>query len=268
MNENVVYLPALGCSGFLIRNQSDVAVGVLTAQHCSMLASEGRQSTGSAGEVQLDFGQPVLAQTGNSINGLTTVGEINQFLLNSNNDNTRDEALGAFAGHSIDEVVASYSQMQASNADMLTMGSVIYDSGWPVNQPNNPGSMERQDFAMSVLGPTNWNVSSGEKLDLLLAAAPLTHDGSECSWGASGSGGFVVSPEGKPLLVGPLSAFNDFGTLYNSGNPTAAAEEMSYIQSSFWADMSGYAAVCGFSVEPPSMDAGAFVAQVITTSYK
>lgn len=259
MDQNVVRLPAIGCSGFLIRNYNGDAVGVLTAQHCSMLASEGHQSTDSSGQVYLNFGQAVVAETGASADSLQPVGTINEFLLNANSDNTRDQVLGAFAGHSMDEVINGYQQMLANVSD-LPQGSVIYDSGWPVDQSVTP--LQRQDFAMSVLGPGNWQITNGEQLDLLVAAVPLSGDSAECSWGDSGSGGFTVSPDGKPLLLGPLSAFNDFGALYNRSNPTAASDEVSYIQGAYHASMDGFAGVCGFSTALPSFQSGAFIAQV------
>lgn len=263
MHEDVVYLPALRCSGFLIRSENDEPIGILTAEHCSLRGIDGRWSKSKTGQTTLSFDQPFIAQTGDTMDNLTTVGEIRQFLLNSRYDTTHDMALGVFDGHTIKEVAARYKQISLPNVYSLKKGDVIYNSGWPVDQPNNPGPLKRQGFAMSVLGSANWAITNGDVLNLLVAAVPVSGpDGTECSWGNSGSAAFIVGPDGKPRIIGTASAFNDFGYLYNKGKPQDATAESNYISSTYNVDMAGYGAVCGFNYEPPVIASGAVVVTV------
>jgi hypothetical protein len=255
MHNNVVYLPDLMCSGFLIRDENDVPIGISTAQHCDLRNQDGHWRTNADGQTVLNFGGSTFkVMIGDSLDQLTSIGEVSQFLLGPKDDNTRDVALGVFAGHTAEEVAARYAEMSISNINQLRKGDVIYNSGWPVNQPMNPGTMQRQEFAMSVLGQEHWSIDNGEELQLLIAAVPVeSNTGTECSWGDSGSAGFIVGVDGKPTIVGTFSAFNDFGMLYNKNKPSNAAAEQDFISNTFGVDMTGYSGVCGFSFEEPSV---------------
>lgn len=272
MHSESVYLPALMCSGFLVRNQEGAAVGVETAQHCSLRYADGHWTKGD-GTAAIDLGEPITVQTGDSLDALTDVGNVSQVILNGPDDTKHDQALLVLDGHDPEEVLNSYNQFHLSPEEItaLPKGSVIYDSGWPVDQLKNPGTLKRQEFAMTVLGTATWNISNGDTLKLLLAAVPESSDGAECSWGNSGSEAFVLKtiaqPDGTtrqvPYSIGTASAFNDFGELYNAKNPAAAATEKSDIEATFGVSMDGYAAVCGFAYETPSAENGMVVASVV-----
>jgi hypothetical protein len=272
MHRDVAYLPALGCSGFLIRNQAGDPIGVETAQHCNLLAKDGHWDVSQPDQVTLKFAGPLNVETGDNLKDLSNVGEISQFILNYPKDNTHDQAIGVLAGQNAEDVYTAFQQAHLSIEEIgqLKTGDVIYNSGWPVSQPKNPGILERQEFAMHVLGTVNWGVTNGEQLNLLLAAVPESKDGAECSWGNSGSEAFVLKtvtlPDGTtqqvPYAIGTASAFNDFGLLYNQKDPKAAAAEKEYIENTFGVSMDGYAAVCGFAYEVPTAENNMVIANV------
>ena len=265
MHENVTYLPALGCSGFLVRDAAGEPIGTWTAQHCNLLqknghwdnyASEGSQST-------INFFSTLGVRTGDSMSDLSLVNDIDQFVLNAPDDMTKDQAFGVFPGHTAQEVLANNNQMSADEIANLKTGDVIYNSGWPVNQPGNAGMLERQEFAMSVLGTDTVTVTTGQQLKVLLAAVPETKDGAECSWGNSGSVAFTPGEGGTPRIIGTASMFNDFGLLYNKDKPDDAAAVRTYIENKFGVSMDGFAGVCGFAYESPSPDNGMVVAKAM-----
>jgi hypothetical protein len=261
MHDNVTYFPATGCSGLLIKNQAGEAVGSLTAQHCGMLKKDGRWGTDEDGQSILNFDLPVTFSTGDSADNLSQVERADQFILNGPEDLTKDQALAVFRGHTPEEVMANFPQMTPDEIAQLKTGDTIYNSGWPVDQPNNHGPMHRQEFPMTVLGTASWEITNGERLNLLVTAVPANKDGTECSWGNSGSAGLFQTETGEIKVVGTASAFNDFGLLYNK-DPGSAMAERKYIENLFGVDMTGYVGVCGFAYEKADVNAGAVVAKV------
>lgn len=257
MSDNTVYLTESGCSGFLIRDAESQPIGIISAQHCGLEASQGHRSVDANGNTTVGFGgEPFGVETGDNINSLTKVGNIGEFALDAPGDNTHDQVLGAFKGHSIEDVIANDPQMPPDAIAQLKTGDTIYNSGWPVNQPENSGPMERQEFAMTVLGLETITTISGLTLQVLTAAVPESKDGAECSWGNSGSVAFIPGPNGQPWIIGVASAFNDFGSLYNQGRPEVAAQVKAYYEDKFGVNLNGYAGVCSFSYLPPSTSIG------------
>ena len=253
---DTVRLPEMGCSGFLIRNTTTTGepIGVQTAQHCGGV-SQGETSNwlaGANGEPIIPYDAAVDVETGDVFGNMTDIGDIGQFALSSPEDRTRDLALGALEDQSIREVSADYPQMSPEEVAALKPGDVIYNSGWPADQVNNPGPRKRQAFAMSVLGTTTVTTTKGDTLNVLIAAVPESADGAECSFGDSGSAGFTVDSDGRPRIIGPLSTFDDFGLVLNHDNPTEAASARLWYENEFGVDLSGYAAVCGFAIGPLS----------------
>ncbi len=255
MDDNVVRWSPIGCSGFLIRNPDNQPIGMITAQHCGLRATGDYRTVDAGGNIVLNFGVNVFAETGRDINGLTSAGQIGEFALDAPGDKTMDQAIGAFEGQSIQDVIANVPQMSPIEISQLKTGDVIYSSGWPVDQPENSGSMERQDFAMTVLGTQTITTTDGYTLEVVTAAVPEDKDGAECSWGDSGSVGIKVVA-GQPRIVGVLSGFNDFGLLYHKHDPEQGLALKAYYENKFRVNLDGYAAVCSFAYLPPSASVG------------
>jgi hypothetical protein len=261
MDRNVVHIPDLGCSGFLLRNKAGEAIGVRTAEHCSLLPKDGHWSTVIPNKpVIFNFEKPLIVNQGTDFKTEQTIGTITQLIVNGPSDNRRDNAFGVFANSSPEEVLANSQQMTPEEIDTLKTGDVIYNSGFPLDQKLNNGPTKRQDFAMTVLGKVEWQITNGESLKLVVAAVPLSKDGAECSWGNSGSQAFIQRPDGSIGIIGSASAFNDFGNLYNG--VAAGAAERADAESYFGVDLSGYVALCGFAYETPTPEAGMIVGSV------
>jgi hypothetical protein len=262
IKENVAYLPFAGCSGFLIRNNAGEAIGVRTAQHCDLLPISGSSTRKIDGGYYtfLDGQEPVQVYTGDSTNSLTLAGTVSKFLIDSEpNFSTggpdKDSAIGVFEGQSPKEVLAANDNM-VINPDELVQGETIYNAGFPID-PKNPNSQDkqepikRQSFVMTYLGHARWDLTNGENLDLAIAAMPEAKDGSECSWGNSGSAGFILDPNGQVKIIGSQTAFNDFGHLLNRSGSAGEYAKLT-VQDQFHVNMTGYSAVCGFAYQMPS----------------
>lgn len=266
MKENAAYILPSECSGWLLRNSDGVAVGVLSAKHCGFLPSDGNLSTDANGQPVYNFNQPLTVYNGNEVGNATTpsdmteVGVVNNVYV----DPTTDMVVLSFAGQDPEAVVAlAQSQvMPASQSSTLPEGSVVFSRGITQYQPNNTGPEEMQNFAMSVLGNSNWAVTNPggqtiEQVNLLIAAVPLSPDGAECSPGESGAGYIVYnSTNNQWQVVGIATAYNDWGRYYTANNPTQAAANLAYFQSEFNASLSGYFAVCGVEQQFPSAATG------------
>jgi hypothetical protein len=267
MRENAGSMIVPPCSGWVIRDGTGTPVGILTAKHCGLLPSEGNLSTGSDGQPQVTFSQPVDVYVGDhfgtpATTAMTVVGTVTSFYVDPTS--TDDVAVGIFSGQDPMSVVALAQSelMPADQVAALPEGTVAFEAGFPEYQPRNTGPLAREDFAMSVLGPDVWTVVdlSGnvtEQLSVLVAAVPLSPDGSECSQGNSGSALFVVGPEGQPELIGVASAFTDWGDFYNADDPIAAQGVLSEFETKFDVALGGYAAVCGFNDQMPTPNLGA-----------
>jgi hypothetical protein len=255
--KNVTYLPATGCSGSLVRNWEGLPVGIQTAQHSSMLPKHGRFETAADGTPQVRFGQRFDVYTGDRGDQLTKVGHVAKFLLNSQADSTRDIVYGGFDGIN-PEHIAVHAQI-ASAAELATLkkGDVVYASGWPVDQPNSGGTLRRQEWPMHILGDDEWQIDNGLKLKGKVAALPNNPNSTECSPGDSGA--VVIDSNQKNL--GVMSAYNDFGAVYNK-DPDKAASYKAYIEAKFGVSMDGYMATCFIVSTPPSRDQGAYIANV------
>ncbi len=100
---------------------------------------------------------------------------------------------------------------------------------------------------MTFLGKANWEVTGGDKLNLIIAAVPASKDGAICSWRDSGAVAIAPDKTGKIMPLGSLSAFNDFGFIYNT-DPKKALAERQYIENTFGISMEGYAGALQISV--------------------
>jgi hypothetical protein len=263
MADNTVYVNSLNCSGFLIRNRDGEPVGLSTALHCGLLPGNPMRQKDESGHAIIKSQREPSVFRGDSMDEFEPVGDLSQILLGSDTDFSHDETVASLEGHDIQEAINNFQQATPQEISQLKKGDVIYNAGYPVDQPRNPDNPHRQEFAMTVLGSVKgWTSDRGEVLDLLIAAVPKNDQGTECSWGNSGSAAFTVSPDGTPKIIGSASLFNDFGLLYNKDLGRAKAE-IDYIQNLFGVDMSDYSAICGFSYTIPSEAENAIVSPVI-----
>ncbi len=268
MQANVTYNYATRCSGFLIRDQqTGQPIGEQTAQHCGLLAKDNHQSTGPDGQPQFNFNGPFTVATGDRLdNTMVSVGRINRLLVSALDDTSKDIVYGAFGDNDPAIVAANANLASGEELAALKKGDVIYASGWPVDQPQATDSvLQRQEFAMHVLGDVTWELQTGQRLNIKLAAVPKSASDTECSPGMSGSEAFIYSADGQTRNLGVLSGYTDFGLVYNQ-DPARAQAERQNIQTLFGVDMEGYAAVCAIAYTPPSIEQGAYVADVVDTS--
>lgn len=113
----------------------------------------------------------------------------------------------------------NYRHLDTDQIKELQLGDTVYMAGWPMDQDFNKPLGNRQEFALSVLGTERVHIAGGEVMELLWATTRSSVDGAECSFGASGSEGFVMltsvdetTGESKtlPYSVGTLAAFAEF----------------------------------------------------------
>jgi hypothetical protein len=248
MQQETVYLPWVGCSGALIRDENGKPIGVSFNEHCAMRPQNRERILGTDGNFYF-LDQDFTVTQGDSVDKMTKVGNISQFILNPADDTTRDEAIGVFEGHTQAEVVANLKLASPDQILALQKNDVMYMSGFPVDQDNNPGPMKRQEFALSILGNGLTKTTLGETIDVVWAAVPSTPDGAECSFGASGSMGFIMV-DGKALSVGNLAAFYDL-TGDTSGTPEQAQRIKKILEEKWGVSLDGFTTICGFAKEQP-----------------
>lgn len=266
VNNNTVYMYGIGCSGSLIRLNGDpnaAPVGVSFAKHCYFLSDPETKTEGVAPSLTSFNGQeydtfgPIVAETGSAQNDMTPVGEISQVI--TGNGRGTDFALGVLPGATPGEVLYSYRKERAENSviNNLKRGETIYMKGWPVNQKEAiPSDMTAQQFSMTYIGKTETYVTNGERINVLVAAIPkgqYKYDDSMCSYGASGSSGFILE-NGKPRTIGNLSVFWNLANLYGETNPpdNNPIANLDGLKTMFpGVDWNKYAAACGFSFQEP-----------------
>jgi len=266
VNKNTVYLYGDGCSGSLLRpngNPNSAPVGVTFAKHCGFVTDPTTSSNGKAPLLSsvngstYDVRSNIIVESGEDQDNMSPIGAITEVITADGLGN--DYALGVLPGATAEEVVKAYQSEHLSSSDInnLTPGkSKIFMRGWPVNQKETtPNDMTAQQFEMTYIGKVATNVSSGQRLNLLVVAIPKgeNNDSSVCSFGASGSSGIVLE-NGKPQIVGSLSAFWGFENLYggtdvSNYNPSG---DLADIKEDFPdVDWSKYVAACGFNYEIP-----------------
>lgn len=248
MRENTLYLKELGgCSGQAIRNKEGTIIGALTAEHCSLNSPLTRKEVN--GRSYIVQPKPVIMRTGPTRGKLEREGVINRWILPKTSDATHDLAIGVKKGHTAEEVLDAYkaTALSPSQIAKLQPGEDVYMSGWPVYRPSHLGGTNPQEsFKMSFVNKGQSFSTSGKTLNVAWASVPRNKDGSVCSFGASGSEGFVYS-HGKVSSLGTLSVFNDLKLtvpgISNAHVPTA--EELKETD---------VAALCGFNFELPTAD--------------
>lgn len=262
MARNTVYLSGLGCSGRALRNNQGDVIGVVTAQHCGLQEDDNERIKGSDGKHYIVQKQPIRAQTGARLSRLKTAAKIDRFILPANGDNTRDIALGVAEGHLPAEVDRAYRDSALSLKELQGMraGQTVYMAGWPVYQPRSGSKiMQRQEFAMRAKALGYGNTTKTHDVKLLWADVVASKDGASCSFGASGSEGFVIV-NGKVRSVGTLSEFQDLaGKVPGSSNWTNSSQPTLSLKKG------NVVANCGFAFEPPHLGKDVVVYSVRST---
>ena len=101
---NAVWIGALGCSGQALRNGRGDVIGVVTAQHCVLLAMRGDRVRGSDGKTYGVFARPIMARTGTKSTQLRTVARLDRFVVPAGGDIlTHDLVFGVATGHPSEE---------------------------------------------------------------------------------------------------------------------------------------------------------------------
>ena len=268
MDRDTVYIS--GCSGSIVRSRLGEALGIVTAEHCGYRGNGDRANTriiGGDGQSYILTGAPIEAKTGSDVANLKSVGVIKELFVPAKNDTSLDIAFGAFSGHTSKEVAAAYNhnKLSAKGLSKLKLGDRMYISGWPVDQPNNKGNFERQDFPLSYLGEEMVTTSGNEKIHMIWAAVPTSKDGADCSFGNSGGKAFVIDGV-HSRSVGVLAAFIDFtGKLW--GDAANGENERKKFENRIGVDLSPYYAICGIATETPSVENGGEVIKPVT-NYK
>jgi hypothetical protein len=268
MAENTILMGgSLACSGSLIRNDLGESIGIVTAQHCNLTDYQNKRHLGSDGKYYVIAENHVTANTGDVQDKLTSVGVVDKFYLPDASNTTLDLALGAFGGHNIQEVRTAYNKNRLTSAEInaLKPGDTIYLSGWPIDQFNNPGMLERQSFELKVLGVedrfTNGYIGD---VSLVWAAVLQSKKGAVCSYGNSGGEGFIII-NGEPRSVGVLREFIDFtGNIY--AQPTTKVDPKGFEQKFNVTGLSKYSAICNFAYETPAPENGGVEVNVVTST--
>lgn len=255
MRRDTVYLPAAGCSGFLVR-QDDKPIGIMTAEHCSLRGNGSapyyhKRYIGTDNREYAIFPDGLQAATGESIRSLETVGTVHELLVPNDMDSHLDLAIGALEGHTAQEVLNVYnaSKLSLTETRALTKNDVVYMSGWPASQLNRNGSIGRQSFAGRYVGEDTQTTTIGEELKLHLVAVPVDQDGAVCSFGASGSQGFI-NKSNEAKSIGTLATFIDLTGNYYGNNGTALKNK-TYFETKLGVNLDGIGALCGFAYETP-----------------
>ena len=255
IEHDVAYIPSLGCSGSLLHDKYGTNIGLITAEHCSLRGSGKNSRTrfkGNDGQTYVTVANGINVQTGADYGHLTTIGEVETIIAPAADDTGLDLVIGAFKGHSADEVMDSYNTNKLTDAELkqLKINDSVYLSGWPVSQPGSPNGFERQDFASAFIGHDVVTTAIGETLAISWTVLARDKDGAVCSFGDSGGEGFVLR-NGKKRSIGVLSAFYDFtGKTY--GTPESGEATRQYFQSKYGVNLSGADAICGFAYKVPT----------------
>lgn len=258
--ENAVKIPALNCSGLLVRDrETNQPIGFETATHCGLLKDDGHRGIDAAGNPTLDLGRPIVAYLGDRDDNLTAAGEAKQFIFAGDSDMTNDQAYAAFAGHTVEEVMRAAGQKSPEEIQQYQQGDVVYVGMHPAAQPDTVGPNRRQDTPAIVLGTGSIRVANGLRLDVLTVAIP---EGVNCTPGASGSVVFDLK-DGHRSTNGVASAYTSFDPRLHPDGEEAAREARGQAERRFGVSMKHVSGICSFAFRQPSVENGAVIANVV-----
>ncbi len=281
MRKNTVYLPELGCSGYLIRNSQDTPVGFLTAEHCGL---ENKTTNGVLGlkftdrilntDGSYSFGnniKPIKVELGDVSTKTKTIGTASSFILTSpeTSDPNIDIALGILDTSSAEEVLNAYNSSRITNEELenISLGETIYMSGWPGYKLDNPfiKIKKRQDFALTSISKVTMQTSPNFNTRMLVSAIATNKDGTNCSPGSSGSAVFAII-NGQPKIIGTLSIIIDLTGHITGQTKQEALITRNDFSNNLGVDLSNpkISALCGISYEFPTNLANAQIVKVKT----
>ena len=273
LSENVVYVPEIGCSGYLIRELSTKQpIGLEIADHCSFEGTNHFDNSlnrlkDEKGNNYINFKKPLQVQTGDKLDQMKTINYIDRVMAPAQNDKKLDLVIAAFKGHSPQEVLDAYknSALTEEELENINNNDKIIISGWPVKQTNKDGQMHRQSFALNVLGRGVANTTGGKAINVLWTAVKKNKAGAVCSFGASGAEGRVFTEVGSKVdgkSAWTLVAFDDLIGDVN-GTKEQAAQTKAYWENQFGIDLSPYGAVCAFGNKTPDANNSAAIIKLI-----
>jgi len=262
MKENAAYIPELGCSGWIIRNQDGMPIGVISALHC--LIEHNKLIQGSDGQWTFNTDNPIRVFTGDNTGDsstestMTEIGIIDQVYTNLDTTSsgtaqlyTSDDAIFSMVGYDMQDVKdAVQSQfLTPDEISKLAEGSVVYQAGYPVDSSGSTDIVSRQDMALSVLGnsTTTLDDSKGnplEQLNVLFSAVTIDQAGYVCSPGMSGSMQFIINAAGQVKFIGVFSGYNLWKAVPTAGVSSTAPANQQDSETFFNADLDQYAGYC------------------------
>jgi hypothetical protein len=256
MRRNALYMPIPGvgdCSASAIRNKRNQVIGMMTAEHCGLNQTDANSEEGSDGQNYIVQPKPWMVYSGENLERLATVAKIDQYIVpNTRHTTSQDLVLGVAKGHTREQVLNAYEQsaLSAKEIQKLKPGTTMYMAGYPTYQPVNwTDNEQRQMFAMTIIRTATVKIlgDPGEPdkiLKVVQAAVPTDEQGAVCSYGASGSRGFVMV-DGQVRTVGVLSGFMSV----DNNVPAQSAENIG-ISKYLPADRSSTpTAVCSFAYQ-------------------
>ena len=258
LQKETVYAEGIGCSGALIRDEKDEATGMLFAKHCL----SGEIKVGSDGKSYIHYAKSPQAKTGDSIDALASVGEIESFVVPAQAGIDQDIAIASFKGQDLAQVIESYraKALTPEEVNALQPGDSLFMSGWPQSQPENKDAMRRQEFAMTILGVGS-TPGQDDGLNLLWAAVKPNKVGARCTPGASGSQASVerstIQEDGSQAKtyksVGTLARYVELDLTQPHGSNASFFRQAAMNQ--FGVEIpEDVTALCGFYFEVPPED--------------
>lgn len=260
MKYNSLYLP-IGpgyCSAGAIRNAANNIIGIMTAEHCGLNNADEASQEGSNGQFYDIWTAPIKVYRGENVEKLKYVAQITQFIVPDRlHTPYQDMVLGVAKGSTTKEVLRAY-KSQALSPDQvedIKPGTTIYMGGYPYYQPVNwTDNLQRQMFAMTALGTSTVRSIgakgegiSGEpkRVKVLETATNTDKQGAVCSYGASGSEGFIIR-DGHVKSVGVFSDFEQLKGPSVPENPINNIGVSKYLPRDRSSTVS---AVCNFAYE-------------------
>ena len=268
-NATFTYLGSELCSGFLVRDKNDVPMGEVFAAHC--LTPPDQRIMGADGKIYLPETQNVTVYTGSAFGQLQQVGIIDKILMppaDSEGTFNKDLVVGSFIGKNINKVIQAYRQtkLKVSEIKQIKTGDIVYTSGWPAFQPNNPGQERKQDLAMKVIGSgLAKETFTGRTINALYLAIAKNADGTDCKPGLSGAQAFTYEG-GEYKSIGVMSMAANL--MPNNGTTQQQADDnrQAYEKITHF-DLSQASAVCLAGYDMTTLARGASI-ENISSSYE
>jgi hypothetical protein len=230
IRQHAARIAPLGCSAWILRNHKGIAVGAAFAAHCEMLAQQTKRYRGTDHHPYVLFRKPIRVLSGSSFTRLDSKERIDKVIAPTDKDFSHEVVIGVRTGRTSGEALRAYRDEALTRQEILHLkvGQAIYWGGYPVDQPRRPlGGRRRQSQEAHVL--SLGQVSTQVTLDVqsVWTSVTPTGDGLVCGPGSSGAGAFVMV-DGRPKLVGIVSAISDLKGNLNDGAvvPSLAGNEI------------------------------------------